>query len=168
MKKIILIGLALASYATFASAVDVRLKGGAVLPSGEPSTSALGIEIGGVTSTRSNGVVYGAKILGMLNDLEINNGGYIGMDLEFIYRFKHKFEPYIVAGGVYQSLNDYDNAYGWEAGIGARYTFCSGFQLGVEMKSQQMQYQSGQPSTAPLDGTENATMVVNSYIGWRF
>jgi hypothetical protein len=168
MKRFIAIVSVLAIVISTAEAVDIRLKGGAVLPSGESSSSVLGVEIGGVTSARSNGVVYGAKLLGMLNDLKMNNGGYVAMDLEFIYRFKHKFEPYVVAGGVYQSVNDYDNAYGWEAGFGARYIFCSGLQLGIEMKSQQMEFQSGQPSSEYLDGVEQGTIVLNSSIGWRF
>lgn len=149
-------------------AVDVRFVTGGVLPSGEKTSTATGVEMGFLTSPRSNGIVYSLKLLGMLNDFKVNDGGFVAMDFEFIYRASHKAEPYLLAGGVYQSINDYDNAYGWEAGIGMRYVWCSGFQIGIEGKGQQMTYQSGQPDTSYRDGELDTTVVLNAYAGWRF
>lgn len=154
--------------AASAYAADLRLITGGVMPSGEGMSTATGIEVGFLTSTRSNGIVYGLKLSGMLNDFEVNNGGYASLDLELIYRAGHKLEPYAMVGGVYQSINDYDNAYGWEAGLGLRYTWCSGFQLGLEGKNMQLSYQSGQPSTEPQDGDATSTVVLDAYVGWRF
>lgn len=158
----------MATSALTANAADLRLVTGGVMPNGEGMSTATGLEVGFLTSPRTNGIAYGVKLTGMLNDFEVNNGGYISMDLELIYRADHKLELYAMGGGVYQSINDYDNAYGWEAGIGFRYTWCSGFQLGIEGKSMQLTYQSGQPSTALDDGDQTSTVVLDAYVGWRF
>lgn len=166
MRKRIL-GLAVLA-AVASSAADLRLVVGGVMPSGEGMSTATGLEIGFLTSPRSNGLVYGVKLSAMLNDFEVNNGGYVALDLEAVYRAAHKLEIYAMGGGVYQSINDYDNAYGWEAGLGLRYTWCSGFQLGLEGKNMQLDYQSGQPSTKPKDGETDSTVVLDGYVGWRF
>lgn len=154
--------------AVSAHAADLRVISGGIMPSGEAMTTATGLEVGFLTSPRSNGIVYGVKLAGMLNDFETVDGGYAALDLEFIYRSAHKLELYMMGGGVYQSVNDYDNAFGWEAGAGIRYTWCAGFQLGLEGKSMQLTYQSGQPSTELRDGLEETTVVMDVYVGWRF
>ena len=154
--------------ATTLFAMDVRLVTGNLVSSKEKTSLLTGMEAAFLSSPRSNGLVYSLKVSGMLDDFKAQEGGMVAMDLEFIYRMKHKTEIYLLAGGVFRSVNAYDNAFGWESGMGVRYVWCGGFELGVQGKGMQLTYQSNQSDTNFRDGDLDTAVLFNVYGGWRF
>lgn len=148
-------------------AVDVRVIGGGI-QTADGLKRGLGVEVAGQTSKRGNGLQYEMKASAMTNDFKVEDGGYVALDIDAVFRFKHKVEGFVGVGAVYKSLDAYDNAYGGEYFLGARYTWCSGYQLGLEYKHQALKFQSGQPSTKTQDGTVVDTDIFLVSMGWRF
>lgn len=170
MIKLVKIASALMLCSSLAQATDIRLKSGAILPNHDTldTSTALGLEISGYTSQRTNGFNWGIMFGFVTADLSFVDGGYAYLDIELMYRYKRKLEPYITGGPLFQSYNEYDYGYGYQYGIGTRYVWCNGIQLGAEFMRQDVTFQSNQPSTLIYDDIKNANHNFIIYAGYRF
>lgn len=153
-----------------AEATDIRIKSGALLPNSVllSTATATGLEISGYTSPRTNGINWGIAFGGVLADGSFQDGGYVYLNIEVMYRLKKKLETYLVGGTLFQSYNEYDYGYGWEYGGGVRYVWCNGVQIGAEFLRQDVTFQSNQSSTLIYDGETRANHNFIGYLGYRF
>lgn len=152
-------------------AMDVKLLGGPHLSGSNIDDNAIagyGVEVAMYTAPRSNGINWGVAFGIVGADFKLINGGTTYLDLEMIYRVRHKFEGFLFGGPTFHSYNRRDYGYGWRYGVGSRYVFCNGFLFGVTFSRADLTYSSNQLSTEALDGQSSSLHDFLFMIGYRF
>ena len=94
-------------------AVDLRIISGAMLPDNEhlKDSTPLGIEISEYTNNDYNGFSYGLRAGFVSIDGDVSEGSYANLNMEVLYRYKRRYEPYIMFGTLYQNLEKEDFGY---------------------------------------------------------
>lgn len=156
--------------AATSQALDLRVTAGAMVPDNESleKQALVGLEIANYTNKKGKGLAYGFKFGVVSTDFKADEGAYVNLNGEIVYKISRKYEPYVTFGGVYQTLKDSDYGYGYNYGAGMRYSSCRGFQIGAEFVRQDMTYKSEQIATALLDESKYINHNLALYVGYRF
>ena len=153
-----------------AEAIDLRLVGGAMLSDSVyiSKSKSIGVSVSGYTDTKRSGVAYGVNLAAITSNFKQDEGAYVNLNFEILYRIKRNTEPYIVFGGVFQNLSNDDYGFGYSYGAGIRYVYCNGWQLGAEFIEHDLTFNSGRASSARFNNQEYSNHNLNAYIGYRF
>ncbi len=148
------------------NAEDIRLVVGYVDSLNIEHKESYGIEASWHSDDRGNGYAYGFTIAGM--GLPTGEGNYGTIELELLKRINHKIEPFVTAGAAYQRYKNGDDSRGWVVGLGARYVWCSGYEIQGKLQHHKLKYNSSQASTASQDDTEIGNNTATFGVGYRF